>query len=119
MKHSNASGIDIHNIHNRRNRLNVETQTYPMDGYNYMGHSNMGHSNMGHSNMGHSNFAHRNWRADGYNYLSADETGIAPVDEVITKTLDVEKKYLDRPLIQFAILGLAVFGGVTLVNKFM
>ena len=84
-----------------------------------MGHSNMGHSNMGHSNMGHSNFAHRNWRADGYNYLSADETGIAPVDEVITKTLDVEKKYLDRPLIQFAILGLAVFGGVTLVNKFM
>jgi hypothetical protein len=116
MNHSNASGIDIHNIHHRSKRLNVDTQTYPMDGYDYMGHSNA-------AGIHHRNFRTKTsidtqtYPMDGYNYISADETGIKPVDDVITKSLEIEKTYLDRPLLQFAILGLAVYGSITLINK--
>ena len=88
------------------------------DNYDYMGHSNMGHSNMGHSNMGHSNMGHSNM-VDSYDYLSAEETGIKPVDDVITKTLAFEQSHLGQPLVQFALLGLAGFGAYTLIKKFM
>ena len=55
----------------------------------------------------------------GYNYLSADETGIKPVDDVITKTLAFEQSYLGKPLVQFAVLALAAFGTYTLVKKYL
>ena len=47
------------------------------------------------------------------------ETGIAPVDTVITKTLEFEQSKLGNPLVQFALLGLAGFGAYTLVTKFI
>lgn len=105
MNHSNASGIDIHNIHHRSKRLNVDTH----------------HSSA--AGIHHRNFRTKTsidtqtYPMDGYDYISADETGIQPVDDVITKSLEIEKTYLDRPLIQFAILGLAVYGSITLINK--
>ena len=73
------------------------------DNYNYMNHSNKKHSNM----------------VDSYDYLSAEETGIKPVDSVITKTLAFEQSHLGQPLVQFALLGLAGFGAYTLINKYI
>jgi|GEM_PF-4316536 len=56
---------------------------------------------------------------DNYNYLSAEETGIKPIDTAINKALDFEQSYLGKPLVQFALLGLAAFGTYTLIKKYI
>ena len=56
-------------------------------------------------------------------YGSADglptETGIAPIDSAIVKTLAFEQSYLGNPLVQVALLGFAGFGIYTLAAKFI
>lgn len=55
----------------------------------------------------------------GGSHSSAEgETGIAPVDAVIDKTLEAESTYLSNPIVQFAVLGLAIYGGVMIIKSF-
>tara|TARA_R110000868_G_scaffold335707_1_gene596571 strand:- start:65 stop:223 length:159 start_codon:yes stop_codon:yes gene_type:complete len=51
--------------------------------------------------------------------MAYTETGVAPIDSAITKTLAFEKSHLGNPLVQFALLGLAGFGVYILVTKFI
>ena len=45
------------------------------------------------------------------------ETGVAPIDKAITKTLAFEKSHLGNPLVQFALLGFAGFGIYKLIFR--
>ena len=53
---------------------------------------------------------------NGWEYAEG-ETGIKPVDTIVTRALDFEKSYLGNPMVQVALLGLAVYGAYTLVTK--
>ena len=54
----------------------------------------------------------------GWNRAEGD-TGIAPIDSTVRKTLAFEQSHLGNPLAQVAILGLAVYGAYHLATKFM
>ena len=47
------------------------------------------------------------------------ELGIKPLDQAITKTLEFEKSHLGNPILQFALLGLAVYGAYTIATKYL
>ena len=55
---------------------------------------------------------------NGWEYAEG-ETGIKPVDTVITKTLAFEKSHLGNPMLQVFLLGLAAYGGYVLVTKYV
>jgi hypothetical protein len=55
---------------------------------------------------------------NGWEYAEG-ETGIKPVDTIVTRALDFEKSYLGNPMVQVALLGLAVYGAYTLVTKYI
>jgi hypothetical protein len=50
---------------------------------------------------------------------AAGETGIAPIDSTVRKTLAFEQSYLGNPITQFALLGLAVYGAYHLATKYL
>jgi hypothetical protein len=47
------------------------------------------------------------------------ETGVAPIDAAINKTLAFEQSHLGNPLVQFTLLGFAGYGIYTLATKLM
>jgi hypothetical protein len=46
---------------------------------------------------------------NGWEYAEG-ETGIKPVDKMITQTLAFEKSHLGNPILQVTLLGLAAYG---------
>jgi len=44
------------------------------------------------------------------------ETGIAPVDMVVKRTVEFEQSYLGNPLVQVTLFGFAIFGLYTAFN---
>jgi len=44
------------------------------------------------------------------------ETGIAPIDTVVKRTLAFEQSYLGNPLVQATLFGFAIFGLYTAFN---
>jgi hypothetical protein len=55
---------------------------------------------------------------NGWEYAEG-ETGIKPVDKMITQTLAFEKSHLGNPILQVTLLGLAAYGAYALVTKFV
>ena len=57
--------------------------------------------------------------SEGGYYQAVGQTGIAPVDKAVTRTLQFEQSYLGNPLVQVTLLGLAGFGAYTLIMKYI
>tara|TARA_R110000787_G_scaffold44415_6_gene109020 strand:- start:300 stop:503 length:204 start_codon:yes stop_codon:yes gene_type:complete len=55
---------------------------------------------------------------NGWNDAVGD-TGIAPIDSTVKKTLAFEQSHLGNPMVQFALLGFAVYGIYTLATKYL
>ena len=54
----------------------------------------------------------------GWNQAEGD-TGVAPIDATIKKTLAFEQSHLGNPIVQFALLGFAAYGIYHLATKMM
>lgn len=47
------------------------------------------------------------------------ETGIAPIDSAVRKTLAFEQSHLGNPIVQVALLGFAAYGIYTLISPYL
>ena len=47
------------------------------------------------------------------------KTGIAPIDNTVRKTLAFEQSHLGNPIVQFTLLGLAVYGAYHLATTYL
>jgi len=61
----------------------------------------------------------RHIKTTGHFSGAEGETGIAPIDTVVKKTIEFEQSYLGNPIVQATLFGFAIFGIYTTVKIVM